>query len=84
MSSSSASFPENHHHHRLLLPSPPSSGNVDFSGGMDSSVIEKLLPAWLVGRWRVAEENCCKEKMKMEMKTKPNPRKIEIRSAGGG
>lgn len=79
MSSSLASFPENHH---LLSLSPPSSGNVDFSGGMDSSVIEKLLPAWLVGRWRVAEENCCKEKMKMEMKTKP--RKIEIRSAGGG
>lgn len=71
-SSSSSSFPENHHHHRLLLP-PPSSGNVDFSGGMDSSVIEKLLPAWLVGRWRVAEENCQKTK----------PRKIEIRSAGG-
>lgn len=84
MSSSfaSASFPGNHHRHRLLLPSPPSSGNVDFSGGMDSSVIEKWLPAWLVGRWRVAEENCCKEKMEMEMKTKP--RKIEIRSAGGG
>lgn len=77
--SSSSSFPENHHH-RLLL-SPP-SGNVDFSGGMDSSVIEKLLPAWLVGRWRVAEENCCEEKMRTEMKTKP--RKIEIRSAGGG
>lgn len=81
--SSSASFPENHHRHRhRLLPSPPSSGNVDFSGGMDSSVIEKLLPAWLVGRWRVAEENCCKEKMRTKMK--PNPRKIEIRSAGGG
>lgn len=75
MSSSFASFPENHHHrHRLLLPSPPSPGNVDFSGGMDSSVIEKLLPTWLVGRWRVAEENCQKTK----------PRKIEIRSAGGG
>lgn len=83
MSSSFASFPENHHHHRLLLPSPPlSSGNVDFSGGMDSRGIEKLLPAWLVGRWRVAEENCCKEEMRTKMKTKP--RKIEIRSAGGG
>lgn len=76
MSSSFASFSENHHHHRLLLPSPSPSGNVDFSGGMDSSVIEKLLPAWLVGRWRVAEENC--------QKTKTKPRKIEIRSAGGG
>lgn len=81
-SSSFASFPENHHRHRLLLPSPSSSGNVDFSGGMDSSVIEKLLPAWLVGRWRVAEENCSKEKMRTKMKTKP--RKIEIRNAGGG